>query len=230
MNKKAKRAFQCGTVYSWVVFFILGSFVSSFAQRIDGIAALVNQEVITVTDLRIVKSFGLYDSQRRSQSASLIRSVLEELINQKLVQQFTGENVEMSKEQIDRFMADLEVRFGKQELKEKLDEFGINRVVLREYCTDFLVYKKIISERFSRSVVISLRDLEEHYQMVYIPEQKAKQEPVKQMMDILPEIEAAVQEKNTREQADEWMNNLRNKADIQIRLHEYMDFLDHDEQ
>ncbi len=226
MSRKIKKSVPSLVLISLASFFFLISFSFSFLRKIDGIAALVNKEVITVTDLRIVKTFGLYDLNYVLEKESLYSSVLENMFSQKLVKLYISEDLSIDNKEIDSFLADLRDRIGDSGMKQKLNEFGIDSTILRDYCVEYLLYKKILSDRFSRSVVISIKEIEDYYNQVYVPEQRAKGEPVEPMVDILPKIEEAVKEKSTRVQIKEWLNNLRNKADIQIRLERYMDFLE----
>jgi len=126
-------------------------------------------------------------------------------------------------------LAEVKERWQDYGLEERLTAFGIDLTDLRDYCAEYLSFKKIVSDRFSRSVVVSLREIEEYYDQVYVPEQKAKQEPVKQMVDMLPEIESAVKEKATSVQVEEWISSLRSKAEIQNRIDRYLDFLNGEE-
>lgn len=219
-----KYIFSCFLIFS-VFLSIISSFSYGFSKKIDGIVAVVNHEVITLTDLRIVKDFGLYDLRNGAYDEPIYKSVLENMINQKMVQQFTGSDINIDKKEVDQYLESLKKEFKDSGWEEKLIDFGITLPDLRDYCTQYLSYKKTISERFSRSVVVSLKDIEEYYNQVYIPEQKARGETIQQMVDILPEIESAVKEKITKVQAREWIKKLRNQAEIQIRLDGYIDFL-----
>jgi len=187
--------------------------------------AVVNNQPITVTDLRIVKTFGLYDLTDAGERELLVKSVLDNLVNQKLVQQFIKEDINVDKKDINRLLANIKETFKSAGFEEKLDLFGMTLEELKDYCAEYLFYKKIISDRFSRSVVINLKEIEEYYDQVYVPQQKDQGEIVKQMVDILPEIESAVKEKKTRVQVGEWIKNLRSQAEIRIRLERYINFI-----
>ncbi|HHF51437.1 MAG TPA: hypothetical protein ENL46_01960 [Candidatus Aminicenantes bacterium] len=225
MSKKRKKP-VCPALFALLAAVSLLCFSAwGFYEKVEGVVAVVNDEVITLTDLRIAKAFGLWDSDEKRGEGSLFPLVLENIINQKLVNQFTGGDVNIDDIEIDGFMAEVKERWQDHGFEERLNDFGIGLTDLRNYCAEYLSYKKIVSDRFSRSVVVSLREIEEYYNQVYVPEQKANQEPVKQMVDMLPEIESAVKEKATSIQVEEWISSLRNKAEIQNRIDKYLDFL-----
>jgi DNA-binding transcriptional MerR regulator len=209
----------------FLVLSIMNTFMFGFPNKIGGVVAVVNNEVITLTDLRIVKAFGLYDLKNGVPDHSLYQTVLENMISQKLVHQFTGNDININKEEMDGFLEDLEERFEDSGWKEKLSAFGMTTADLRDYCAQYLCYKKTVLERFRRSVVVSLKEIEEYYNQVYVPEQEAQGETIEQMVDILPEIESAVKERITKVQAEEWIENLKSQAEIRVRLDQYIDFL-----
>ncbi|MFW6124402.1 MAG: SurA N-terminal domain-containing protein [Acidobacteriota bacterium] len=224
MNEKIKKTHFLFFFMLFMILFLVGSYVHGFSEKIDGVVAVVNNEVITLTDLRIAKDFGLYDLKKEASDESLYRSVLESMISQKLVQQFTGSEINISEREIDRFFEDLEEGFENSGWEEKLSFFGMTVADLRDYCAQYLSYKKIVSERFSRSVKVSLKELEEYYNQVYIPKREAQGAVIQQMVDILPEIESAVKERKTRVQIEEWIENLKSQAEIRIYLNGYMEF------
>jgi hypothetical protein len=225
MHQKKEKAEILSPQPILFIFLILICSVIGFSEKIDGIAAVVNQDVITLTDIRIVKEFGLYDLKEEASGLSLYSSVLESMISQRLVQQFIGKEMEIDSKEIDRLIEDLKQRFEEDEWDMKLSVFGMTAADLRSYCARFLSYKKIISDRFSRSMVVSLKEIEEYYNQVYVPEKEAKGETLEQMVDILPEIESAVKERETQVQAEKWIESLKSQAEIRIYLNQYMEFL-----
>lgn len=225
MYKKTRTSKLSSLLIVFLVLSILSSFGFGLSERIDGLVAVVNNEVITLTDIRIVKEFDLYDLKEGTSDKSLYHSVLENLISQKLVQQFTGSDVNINKKEVDLFIEDLERGFEESGWEGKLDIFGMTIADLRDYCARYLSYKKIITERFNRSVVVSLKEMEEYYDQVYVPEQEAKGETLEPMVDILPEIESAVKERKTQGLAEEWIESLKSQAEIRIYLDKYMGFL-----
>jgi len=225
MNRKIGRSVLFILFELFAILLFLRFFLFSFPEEVDGLVAVVNNQPITVTDLRIVKTFGLYDLTDSGEREPLVKSVLDNLVNQKLIQQFIKEDINVDKKDINGLLANLKETFTSSGFEEKLDLFGMTLEELKDYCAEYLFYKKIISDRFSRSVVINLKEIEEYYDQVYVPQQKAQGKIVKQMVDILPEIESAVKEKKTRVQAEEWIKNLRSQAEIRIRLERYIDFL-----
>jgi len=63
------------------------------AESIDGIVAVVNSEIITLSDLRIAGAFGLLSGGSRA--------ILEKKIDMKLVLQMTKENITLGSDELD---------------------------------------------------------------------------------------------------------------------------------
>ncbi|HDZ28180.1 MAG TPA: hypothetical protein ENH65_16915, partial [Candidatus Aminicenantes bacterium] len=57
--------------------------------------AVVNEQVITLTDLRIAEAFGLHDEELKERSGNLRPLILERLIDQKLVIDLAGEHLSL---------------------------------------------------------------------------------------------------------------------------------------
>jgi hypothetical protein len=186
-------------------------------QVVDRIAAVVNDEVITLSDLRIVISFGLYDDEIPSpQDKNFV--ILERLINQKLVLGLTGETVPVEQEEIAAAYGLLEKSLGSEGVENRLIEFGLEKEALLEYLYEKILYQKILFERFAMAAVVSLKEIEDFYRNKYVPSQEFKGLDIKPMVDILDEIESAIKKEKMSRRVEEWITHLKQEADIQILL------------
>lgn len=193
-------------------------------ETIDGIVALVNDEVITLTDVRLVYTFGLVEIENPVSEPLSLSAILNRMIDQKLIIRMTSENITVSVEEIENFVAIISQAMGAKQLQVELENFDLSRTDLMEYVEECLLYKKILSARFDRAVTVSLGEIEAHYNQVYSPAQRAKGEQPQPMIEILTELEAAVKQNKTDESAAEWMDNLRQAADIQIYTGRYPEY------
>ncbi|MEA3420116.1 MAG: hypothetical protein U9Q97_00380 [Acidobacteriota bacterium] len=185
---------------------------------VDRIMAVVNEEVITLIDVRIVEAFGLYESDKSGRMQDIHSYILNKLINQKLILQLASENNSIEKQEVDSYLNDVIEKIGQDEMKKILVFFSIDLDDLRQYLRENLFFKKIISAKFSRAVSVSLREIEEYYHQVYIHSQEEKGLEPKPMVEILDEIESAIKQKRMNKQVEEWILNLRKKANVQINF------------
>lgn len=189
----------------------------SLAETVDYIVAVVNEKVITLTDMRIAETFCLYDEEIDPGAENIRQLLLEMMIDQKLVVLLAGgESVE--KEVVDSFQDKIIEKMGSGELEKKLEEFGLDRDDLREYIRDKIIYQKIINRRFGQGVIVSLEEIEDFYKGRYVPSQKEKEVEPKPMMEILKEIESTIKQEKAMSNVKDWINNLKTQVDILIYI------------
>jgi len=190
----------------------------SFSETVDRIVAVVNEQIITLTDLRIVEEFGLYDYDKEAKKnvQDFRQFILEELIDQKLVIQFAREQVSVEKEEVDSFLKKITEKMGYENVQKKLEEFGMDWDDLKAYIEEKIIYQKVISVKFTQGNIVSLKEIEDYYNLVYVPSQKEKGLEPQLMMDILSEIESSLKQEKIRTHVEGWINTLKKRADIQI--------------
>jgi hypothetical protein len=192
--------------------------VYCFSETVDRIVAVVNEQVITLTDLRIVESFGLYDEEFKEKSGDLHPMILERLIDQKLVIALAGEETFVENEELDSFQGKIIEKLGNDQARKRLDEFGLDWQDIRDYILEKIIYQKIISRKFGQRNIVSLKEIEDYYQKSYVLSQREKGLEPKPMMELLDEIESRIIQEKIKTQISDWLKNLRKKADIRLLL------------
>lgn len=196
--------------------FIGSTFIFSGSQMVDRIVAVINEEVITLTDVRIAEAFGLYAEEIGEEEEDPRSLILQKLIDQKVVIQLSGEEVLIDAEKLDENLMRITQRLGADEVERRLTHFGLDWENLKDFLREKMAYQTIISERFSKVNPVSLKEIEEYYQRSYVPAQKEKGVEPKPMMEILDEIESGIKQEKIEAQIQDWIMNLRDKSDIQI--------------
>jgi hypothetical protein len=139
------------------------------------------------------------------------------MIDQKLVVQIAGEQVSVGKEELDSFLKKLAEEMGLEKIRRRLEEFGMDWDALKGYVEERVEYQKIILQRFGQRNIVSLKDMEDYYQRVYVPSQQTKGLEPRPMMDILAEIESSIRQDKIKAQVEAWIKSLRKRADIQLQ-------------
>lgn len=196
--------------------FIGSTFIFSGSQMVDRIVAVVNEEVITLTDVRIAEAFGLYAEEIGEEAEDPRSLILQKLIDQKVVIQLSGEEVLIDAVKLDENLMRITQRIGAGEVERRLTHFGLDWENLKDFLREKMAYQTIISERFSKVNPVSLKEIEEYYQRSYVPAQKEKGVEPKPMMEILDEIESGIKQEKIEAQIQDWIMNLRDKSDIQV--------------
>ncbi len=209
------------------VLFLLSLFIGCAAvfsseEVIDRLVAVVNEEVITLTDLKIAEAFGVYDEELENGEGNRHSRILEKLIDQKLVMQLSGEEISVADEELEEALRRMTEKLGKSEVDGKMAEFGLAWDDLKECVQEKILYQTIIAQKFSKVNPVSVKEIEDYYQRTYVPAQKGKGAEPKPMMEILAEIESSIKQEKIKTQVEDWITNLKEKSDIQILIKDIM--------
>jgi len=191
---------------------------------VDGIVAVVNDDIITLTDIRIVQAFDLLGREMDRGVGYDYNDFLESMIKQKLAVQMTGETDTIGTDELSIALQRELDKLNKELLKIELERFDLKIDDLKEYLIEKILYQSVISRRFSREIFINLKELEVYYEKRYLPEQKEKNQKPQPMIKILSEIESMVKKEKTEKQIEEWLKYLIDKADIQVFTDKYSEY------
>ncbi len=187
-----------------------------WGEIVDRIVAIVNDEVITLTDVNIILKFGLFEDLDGSQEEGAREKILERLINQKLVIQLASERVTVAEEELEAFLSDIVQKTDPALAEEALLQFGLDWDDLKSYVREKLLFQKIVAQRFSRGVIVSIEEIESYYEQVYVPSQREKNIDPQPMIELLDQLEGELQREKVEAQVQEWIENLKREANIQI--------------
>lgn len=200
-----------------LAFYCLPLYLFCLQETLDRIVAVVNDEVIVLTDLKIVEAFGLYEPEEIDQEQDAHFRILQRLIDQKLVIQFTSETISVPGEELETGLQKIIKAVDNDQFAERLEQFDMDLKDLEEYLYEKMLCQKILSQKFSQAATVSLKEIEEYYQQQYVPSQKAEGLEPQPMLGILDEIESAIKRNKMEKQIEEWIRNLRKESDIQIK-------------
>lgn len=203
------------------MFLMMSSIFFSFYRSqevIDRIAAVVNEYVITLSDVKIAASFELFGEETVSQDADFF-VILDWLINQKLVLGLAQESRSIERETVEAAYQSLLHKLGNEVVKTKLDSFGLKKEDLQVYLVEIILFQGIIEDRFGMAVRVRLREIEDYYRDKYVLIHKdPKNSELLPLMEVLEEIESAIKKEKIKRLVEVWLKNLRREADIQILL------------
>ena len=185
------------------------------AVIIDKIAAIVNEAVITQSELQSMERLDL-------QLSGLPRknSILQERIDFHLaLQQLkTQPPVLVPEEELEDAIASLQLRHGgEEELNQFLSTIGINRDDLLVEVRNQLSIRKFIRDRFRPFVNITLEDAEDYYEKVYRPAGEMLAKEVPPFAEVFSEIQNLLVDSKIQERILEWLEEMRQEARINIK-------------
>jgi hypothetical protein len=88
---------------------------------------------------------------------------------------------------------------------------------LRPYVEERVRSRRIVDERFGRTVSVSLREIESFYNETYVPGRKAEGRSAQPLVEVLDAIEAEIKKAKIEAQAAAWIDGLREQAEVEIR-------------
>ncbi len=220
MCSRVSKALNMSLNFFFLLAFALCSLlrVSGWTEVVDRIVAIVNDEVITLTDINIVKTFGLYEDLEEGSDEDVQSLVLDRLISQKLIIRLTSERMVVEEKELESALGEIIQSMEPGETERALIRFGMDWDDLKRYLREKLLYQKIIAQRFDRGVIVRLEEIENYYEQIYIPNQRAKGLEPQPLIEMLDQIEREIKQTKVRTQVQEWIKNVRREADIQIKI------------
>jgi hypothetical protein len=216
-NKKDIRSiFLSGFSPNVFCFLLLLSFpVISQAVIIDKIAAIVNENVITQSELDAMEKLDL-----RLSGLPRRNSILQERIDHHLaLQQLkTQPPVLLAPEEVESSFESFEIRHGGDEkLIVFLTSIGMNREDLIQEIRNQLSIRKFIRDRFRPFVNITIEDAEDYYEKVYKPAGEMLAKDVPPFAEVFGEIQNLMVESKVQDHITEWLDNLRKQARVNVK-------------
>ena len=212
---KKIRIFRPGTAVVAVVLAI--GTAAPTADLADCLAAVVNGQPVTLVDVRIADAFGIYREEGAAAPADRLFRVLERIVDQKTVIQFAGGNVVLPESEVQSALRGLLDQLGPAAVQERLARFDLDLDDVLRALEEKLVFRRILDLRFSRSVSVSLQEMEDYYQRVYASDQTRKGFQAEPMIALLQEIETRIRQEKIDAQAALWIKSLRGQAEIEYR-------------
>ena len=182
---------------------------------IDKIAAIVNEDVITQSEVDAIGKLDL-------QLSGLPRapSMLQERIDFHLaLQQLKNQPpVLLTDEEIQSAFDTIRFRYGSEDdLLDFLNSIGMSRDELLLEIRSQLSIRKFIRERFRPFVNITLEDAEDYYEKVYKPAGEMLAKDVPPFAEVFSEIQNLMVESKIQDRIAEWSQELRKTARIHIK-------------
>jgi len=202
--------------YVLILFMLVAMFpVDVRAFLIDRVAAVVNQEVITRSELdRAVQS----EAQRRGVTApeelkSIRKEVLESIVDRKLIlsdaRRFNI--VDVTDEEVDEALAGVKARYPSEDaFMHALAEEDMTVDELRENLAEQILAVKYVDRRVRFFVRVTLDDQKRYYQ------EHAVEFGGRSFNEVHDEIHDLLMEKYTNEKLAQYVKDLRSRADITI--------------
>jgi parvulin-like peptidyl-prolyl isomerase len=187
-------------------------------RTVDCVAAVVNGGIVTRFDVEVAEAFGLFDPAKAADPAARRAAILNRLIDQKLViDQIRPSAPVPDPAAVDAEWRRLLARAGSDAIRSRLDRLGMNEADVRLYIGEKVLFRKILDDRFLRTVSVSLREIESFYADTFVPARRAEGRTAQPLVGVLDAIEAEIKKAKIEAQAAAWIDALRDQAEAEIR-------------
>ena len=205
-------------MFSKLLVFLLVLFGSNTIM-IDRISAVVDEEIITFTD--IDKSILLYPIFRKEKESerSFYKRVLKDLIDYKVVYLEYKDEFVLLEEDYEEVQIPIITKLGSlDKLMSLIKKYDMSWQDFRDFIKEKVMYEKVLREKFSINIIINFKEIESFYNKVYVPMQKRLKLKPKTLIEMTPLIEKHLRKSRTDEKLADWLENIRSSHKIENKL------------
>jgi hypothetical protein len=194
-----------------------GGTAAARQRTVDGIAAVVNERIITLVDVQVVEAFGILEGPIGADLGTARLAILQKLIDQKIVLDLSRGQTTVDPARVEAEIGKITGRLGAEEMRVRLARFGFAVSDLRPYLEERLKVEAVIADRFSRSVPVNLDEIQARYRDRYEPGERAAARTPRPFLEVVDELERAIRSEKIAVQSAVWVQSLRDQAEIEIR-------------
>jgi peptidyl-prolyl cis-trans isomerase SurA len=198
---------------------LLAAATPARAQTIDRIAAVVENQVITLTEVEQLATIRVLNPRADESDTAYRRRILDALISQSLryrdVERFGAEDV--SRDAIESRIARIVARHPSEAaFMETLANTELTIDELRALIKRQLRVEAYIDERYAPLVFVSLEEIENYYNKSWLPQRADRGLPAVPLAEAREEIRALLKAERVRVETDQWTAQLRARANVDV--------------
>lgn len=189
------------------------------AVTIDRVAAVIDRQVITVSEVSQMVEMRLFSRQAKQTEDDYRHSVLENLIAQALryrdVERFGAQDI--PKDSIEARLQEIQKRFGSdagftaalQHTELTIDEF--RALVKRQ-----LQVEAYIQERFAPLVFIPNEDIDAYYRGTWSQQRRERGLAIPALSEVREEIRTLLRSDRLQKEIETWTTQLRARSNVDV--------------
>ena len=186
---------------------------------VDKIAAVVNEEIITIHDIERAIAFYPVLRQKNESEENFYFRVLSNLINYKVIYLEFSNEFNLSEEDFEQVQTPILKKAGSLEkLLAVLNDFTMSWSDFQNFIKEKVLYEKVLREKFQMEITVPFNEIENFYNGDYFPSQQRLGLTPQTLVEMAPVIEKYLRQLRTDEQLSTWMNDLHSSYKIEIKL------------
>jgi len=185
---------------------------------VDQIVTLVNDEVITRSDL--LWSLALdpkAPSPSGMVSSELLRQKLDIMIDQRLIAQEAGKipGTEVTPEEVDKKRSETISKFASEAaFRERVQAVGLTPERIDELLREMILIEKFIDFRFYAFVFVTEQEIERYYNVELAPKIRQEGQVPPPLDQVREQIKSILRATKVNEEIDRYLTAARQRADI----------------
>jgi len=189
------------------------------AATIDRIAALVDRQVLTVSEITQMEEIRFFPKASGQSEDDYRREILDDLIAQALryrdVERFGAADV--SKDAIEARLLQIRNRFAAPtDLDAALQKAELTLDELRALIKRELQVENYIQERFAPLIVMTSDEIDAYYRGPYTQERRQRGLTVPPLASVQEDIRTTLKSARLQQEVDKWTTELRSRANVDI--------------
>lgn len=186
---------------------------------VDKIAAVVNEEVITIHDIERAIAFFPVLRQKSEDEDNFYFRVLSDLIHFKVIALEFSDEFKLSEEDYEQVQTPILKKAGSMEkLLAVLSDFTMSWDDFQDFIREKVLYEKVLREKFQMEITVLFSDIEKFYNEDYFPSQQRLGLAPQTLVEMAPVIEKYLRQLRTAEQLSTWLGELRANCMIEVKL------------
>lgn len=196
---------------------LLFSVLLASSVEVERVLALVSGVPVLASDVDLAEVAALVPRQQGESEDDYRRAVVEALVDLEL----RWQDLEASA-MAPRISADLEGAWrkmvqrvgGEEELRRRLERIGLSEGALRELLRRAAVVEAYVASRFGPFVRPTAPEVEKTWLEELVPKLKAAGQPVPDLSQVRPQVEALLRERKLTAEVERWTADLEKRSEI----------------
>jgi hypothetical protein len=188
---------------------------SSGAQQVDGVAARIEDDIITESEVRELAAFQLLVDGKSKPRLDLISELSDQWLI--LAEAKATKYPHPPATDVDRAYAEFAKQYSSpEEFQKRCASAGLTEAAVRRMLAQQLYLSRFIDYRFRPEAQVSDEQVETYYRDEFSPQLKARNEPVPPLDDVDDTIREVLIQKAISERAAKWLSESRERLKIDV--------------
>ncbi len=192
------------------------------AEVVDQVAAVVNDEIITISDIRwLIQYKRIPIPDEGDQRQELYLTTLQQIVEQKLIAAEATQTpgIHVSEEEVVARVEAYRRQFeSERDFLDNLSAMEMTLDDLMELVRRQLAVLKFVKLRFEPFIIVLPDEIEDYYKQELVPELEKNQQTAPPMSVVEEQIREVLTVEKTNREVDNWVGNAKRKANVAILL------------